>query len=193
APGGGVTSVSRVGIRIYLSVGSGGAAVTAFAVDSLTAQRDADGRPFVTAQVHNTGERAVDLSGRLELSNGPSSLSAGPFTVSDIATLAVGESGPVTVVLDPALPNGPWDATITLESGKTSQTVTGSLTFPTENGTSASPTTDLDGGGRSPMIVVFAVAIVALGLLVLSVAVRRRRPADHVVATTPSGGPSERP
>ena len=110
AAGGGVSSVSRVGIRIYLSVGPGGAAATGFSIDTMTAQRDADGKPFVTAQVHNTGERAIDLSGRLELTGGPAGLSAGPFPVKTVATLAIGGSGSVTVVLDPGLPIGPWDA-----------------------------------------------------------------------------------
>lgn len=98
--GTGITSVSRVGIRIYLSVGPGGAPKTSFSVDTMTAQRDADGTPLLTAQVHNTGERAIDLSGHLDLANGPGSLSAGPFAVKTVATLAAGGTGAVTVALD---------------------------------------------------------------------------------------------
>ena len=129
----------------------------------MTAQRDADGAPFVTAQVHNTGERAIDLSGELALTNGPASLSAGPFPVRSVATLAVGGSGTVTIPLDPGLPNGPWDGRITLESGKTSETVTGRLMFPTANGTSADPTTDLKGDAKRPLTLFVCIA---LGLLV---------------------------
>jgi hypothetical protein len=138
--GGGVTTVSRVGIRIYLSVGAGGAPITSFTIDSLTAERDDHGGPLVTALVHNTGERAIDLSGELALTNGPSSLSAGPFAVRTTATLEPGQRGPVTVPLDPALPNGPWDATITLTSGVTSQSGTARLTFPSAAGASGAAT-----------------------------------------------------
>jgi MYXO-CTERM domain-containing protein len=189
SPGGGVTSVSRVGIRIYLSVGPGGAAVTSFSIDSMTAQRDADGIPFVTAQVHNTGERAIDLSGQLALTNGPAALSAGPFPLRTVATLAVGGSGTVTVLLDPGLPNGPWDGRITLESGKTSETVTGRLMFPSENGTSAVPTTDLRSGTDGSRMMVFVITLgLLLALLLLLVAVRRRRKDDPVLVAAARQG-----
>jgi hypothetical protein len=111
--------------------------------------------------------------------------------VKTVATLAVGGSGSVTVLLDPGLPIGPWDAKITLESGKTSETVTGRLTFPTGNGTSAAPTTGLTGDSGSPLILIVAViagfAIVLLGVCV-SVR-RRRRRTDSGIAITQSGGP----
>jgi hypothetical protein len=192
--GGGVSSVSRVGIRIYLSVGPGGAPPTAFSVDSMTAQRDANGNPLVTAQVHNTGGRAVDLSGRLDLSNGPSSLSAGPFTVASVATLAPGTSGAVTVPLDRALPNGPWDAKITLESGRTSETVTGRLTFPTDAGASSGTSTVKTDAGL-PLSLLLAVGVaVAAALVVLWFVIRRRRRRDDApVAATDPAVPSGRP
>jgi hypothetical protein len=175
AAGGGVASVSRVGIRIYLSVGPGGAPTTAFSIDSMTALRDADGNPLVTAQVHNTGERAIDLAGDLELTNGPSSLSAGPFAVRTAATLKPGDTGTVTIALDRALPNGPWDARITLTSGITSASGTARLTFPIDNGASAAPTTVLpQDGTRSPFRAI-AIAVVILIVLIVSVTVRRPR------------------
>jgi hypothetical protein len=189
AAGGGVSSVSRVGIRIYLSVGPGGAAATSFSIDSMTAQRDVDGVPFVTAQVHNTGERAIDLSGELALTNGPASLSAGPFPVRSVATLPIGGSGAVTVLLDPDLPNGPWDGRISLESGKTSETVTGRLLFPSENGTSAVPTTDLKGDAERPLALFVGIALgLLIGLFVLWIILRRRREDDPVVVTADSRG-----
>jgi hypothetical protein len=80
--------------------------------------------------VHNTGERAIDLAGDLELTNGPSSLSAGPLAVRTASTLKPGDSGTVTVALDRELPSGPWDARITLTSGVTSESGTARLTFP---------------------------------------------------------------
>jgi hypothetical protein len=52
---GGVTEVNRVGIRLYVSVGPGGAPAANFAIESLAAQRSARGRPSVVAMVHNTG------------------------------------------------------------------------------------------------------------------------------------------
>ena len=74
---GGITQVNRVGIRIYLAIGAGGPPAADFTIDSLTAIRSADGRPMVVATVHNTGGRALDMSGTLELSAGPGGLSAG--------------------------------------------------------------------------------------------------------------------
>ncbi|MEY2568615.1 MAG: hypothetical protein QOE35_3144 [Actinomycetota bacterium] len=178
AAGGGVASVSRVGIRIYLSVGPGGAPTTAFSIDSMTALRNADGIPLVTAQVHNTGERAIDLAGDLQLTNGPSSLSAGPFAVRTVSTLKPDDSGAVTVALDRELPSGPWDARITLTSGVTSGSGTARLTFPIDNAASAGPTTVHRQGATQSRFREFAVAdaaAVILIVLILSVTARRRR------------------
>src|SRR5437762_204087 len=77
--GGGITQVSRVGIRLYISVGAGGPPAAAFTIDTLTAQRSADGAPTVVAAVQNTGGRALDMNGSMELRNGPGGLSAGPY------------------------------------------------------------------------------------------------------------------
>ena len=60
---GAITQVSRVGIRVYLSVGPGGEPASAFTIESFTAGRDATNSPTMTATVHNTGGRALDLSG----------------------------------------------------------------------------------------------------------------------------------
>jgi hypothetical protein len=138
-PGGGIAVVNRVGLRVYLSVGPGGEPPTDFVVKSLTAERDEEGRPVVEATVENTGGRALDLSGELRLAEGPGGLSAGPFEVKVGTTLAIGASEPVTVALDKALPPGPWKATITLRSSITERTASGMITFPTGNGTSATP------------------------------------------------------
>jgi hypothetical protein len=161
----------------------------------MTAQRDPEGVPFVTAQVHNTGERAIDVSGELELTNGPASLSAGPFPVRSVATLAIGGNGTVTVTLDPGLPNGPWDGRITLHSGKISETVTGRLQFPVVNGTSSAPTTDLRADRSGPPVVVFVMTLgvlVVLLLLVTAARRRRRRPDEEVLVVASSDGPSGR-
>ena len=57
----------------------GGAPLSDFTIDSLTAERAPDGRPMILAMVHNTGQRALDMDGTLQLLDGPGGLSAGPF------------------------------------------------------------------------------------------------------------------
>ena len=134
--GGGVIQVSRVGIRLYLSVGPGGPPAANFTIDSLTAKRSPDGRPVVLANVRNTGGRALDVNGTLQLLAGPGGLSAGPFPATLGATLAIGDGGPVTIALDRRLPAGPWDARITLRSGLLERRARATITFPD---TGASP------------------------------------------------------
>ncbi|HVF74029.1 MAG TPA: hypothetical protein VM938_03190 [Acidimicrobiales bacterium] len=129
APGG-VVQVSRVGIRLYLSVGPGGAPAPDFAVEALTPARSAKGAPMVTATVRNTGGRALDVTGTLLLSNGPGGLSAGPFPAELNTTLAVGDTKKVTITLDERLPAGPWDATVALASGVTERRGEATITFP---------------------------------------------------------------
>ena len=139
ASGGNVPVVNRVGIRMYVSVGEGAEPTTDFHIDALVASRDAQGRPVVSTKVTNTGGRAIDLSGQLQLSNGPGSLAAGPFPVQLGTTLKPGESAPATVQLDKNLPDGPWDATVTVASGEVSHKAKATITFPSTPGTSAKP------------------------------------------------------
>ena len=127
---GGVAQVSRVGVRLYVSVGAGGAPASDFSVGALTAARSADGAPFVTATVRNTGGRALDMTGTLELSGGPGGLSAGPFPADLGSTLAIGDTQTVRIMLDEQVPDGPWDARITLTSGLTERSRSATLTFP---------------------------------------------------------------
>ncbi len=117
--GGGVTAINRVGVRIYLSVGPGGEPASDFAITDFEARRGADGGPVLAATVRNTGGRAIDLSGELRLADGPGGLSAGPFPAKLGTTLGLGQTQPVLVPLDPAIPRGPWDARIVLRSGLT--------------------------------------------------------------------------
>lgn len=128
--GGGVTFVNRVGIRIYLFVGPGGAPASDFRIDSLTAQRSPSGQPMVVASVRNIGGRSIDMSGRLRLSGGPGGLGAGPFPARLGTTLAPGEAEPVTVALDKQLPDGPWHARIDLTSGVLHRTAEATIRFP---------------------------------------------------------------
>jgi hypothetical protein len=128
--GSGIAQVSRVGIRIYLSVGPGGSPAANFAIEALTATRDSSGRPGVVARVHNTGARALDMNGTLALTKGPGGLRAGPFPARLGVTLAIGDTEPVSITLDKRLPKGPWNARVELNSGLLSRTAHATLTFP---------------------------------------------------------------
>jgi hypothetical protein len=131
----GVRMVSRVGVRVYLDVGPGGEPPSDFQIASLTPGRTSDGSPEVIAQVRNTGKRALDMRGSLWLSDGPSSMSAGPFPARLGTTLGIGQTEPVAVPLDKRLPDGPWNVRLTLGSGTLEHTATATMTFPDAVGT----------------------------------------------------------
>ncbi|MCO1653867.1 hypothetical protein [Pseudonocardia humida] len=175
APGdAGVVLVNRVGIRMYLSVGDGNAPASDFTVDSLTAGRDPDGRPVVTAQLHNTGGRALDMSGALALSGGPGALTAGPFPVQVGSTVAPGRSTTVTIAMDRQLPDGPWDAALTLRSGLLEESVDARIQFPAAPGLAA-PVAVQDDGDGVVLLVGALILLVALLIVVVVVLLRRRR------------------
>lgn len=132
-PGAGpVTQVSRVGVRLYVSVGPGGAPASDFTVGALTADRSPAGLPIVRAAVRNTGGRALDLNGTLSLTAGPSGLSAGPFAAQLANTLVPGDAQDVIIELGKDLPAGPWDAEVTMTSGLLERVSSATLTFPGE-------------------------------------------------------------
>jgi hypothetical protein len=179
----GVNTVNRVGVRMYLSVGPGGEPPSNFTIDTLQANRLPDGQPVVYALVHNTGGRALDMSGSLSLTNGPGGLSAGPFNAKLGTTLGIKQTEPVTVLLDKALPAGPWLAKIELASGLTKRAATATITVPDAAGpgteVTAAPvvlTQDADKGGLPIVpIVSTAAGIGLLGLLALVVFKRPRK------------------
>jgi hypothetical protein len=181
ASGAGITQVSRVGIRIYLSVGPGGAPAADFTVDSLRAVRTDDGLPTVMATVRNTGGRALDMSGTLELGGGPGGLSAGPFPTSLGTTLAIGDTGSVTVILDERLPAGPWDAGISLRSGLIERSARATLTFPAAGAAPPVPTT-APSPDRTLAVVVGLAALVLAGAGLLYVHRRHRLRRGSVLA-----------
>jgi hypothetical protein len=125
----GINDVARVGIRVYLAVGRGGAPPTNFTIASVTGHRSAAGRPAILVHVENTGGRAVDLNGTVRLSDGPGNSGAGPFRAQQIITLAPGQSGTMTFVPPKSVPNGPWKARVTLVSGLTTRAATASVQF----------------------------------------------------------------
>lgn len=174
-----VTQVSRVGVRVYLSVGSGGAAAADFSIDSLIAKRSPTGDPVVVANVHNTGGRALDMSGTLQLLAGPGGLSAGPFPANVGVTLGIGDTEPVTIALDHRVPAGPWDARITLHSGLLERTVTATITFPdTRAAAAVVPTARHGGHTRAALVVGASLLLVGMFIVVLVMLRRRTVPTD---------------
>jgi hypothetical protein len=165
---GGVTQVSRVGVRQYLSVGPGGAPRSDFDIVSLTAARDSADTPVVQAAVHNTGKRALDLTGTLMLSQGPGGLSAGPFTIPVASTLGIGDTEPVQAKLDQQIPDGPWLAKVTITSGTTKRTAQAKLTFPAQPGTGAAQP------AQSPLHLTWWMATGAAAVLLAALLLTRR-------------------
>jgi hypothetical protein len=170
-----VRLVSRVGIRVYLSVGPGGEPATDFRIDGLTGVRAPDGGLQVLADVTNTGGRALDLEGDLRLTDGPNSLSAGPFPVTRGTTLGPGDRGRVAVDLDETLPAGPWHAALQLRSGEEVRRAEADLIFP-EQGVGQRVPVEAGLGVWWPWAA--GVALAAL-LLALAGRYRRRRRADR--------------
>jgi len=132
----GIQSVSRAGIRTYLSVGPGNGPPAGFDIVELTGTRGKSGAPQVSATVTNTGGRAIDPAGTLTLTDGPGGISAAPVTGSG-PSIAPGKTGSIIFVLDPALPSGPWKADVEVKSGLVTESRSGSLTFPDEGTTTA--------------------------------------------------------
>lgn len=128
--GGGVTLVNRVGVRMYLSIGSGGLPAANFAIGALHAERSATGGLLVVASVNNSGGRTLDIAGQLTLTHGPGGLRAGPFPVTLRPDLAPRASEPAGVRLDRHLPLGPWRAHLSLTSGFIHRDAVETIKFP---------------------------------------------------------------
>jgi hypothetical protein len=177
---GGVTRVNRVGIRLYVDIGPGGAPAADFAIDSLTAERSSTGAPAVVATVHNTGGRALDMSGTLDLSEGPGGLGAGPFPAVLGVTLGIGDTERVSIVLDEQLPNGPWDANLVLRSGLVERTAEAVITFP-EAGSAIPVDTASTPSGPFLWVGVLTLLLIGIAALVAALSRRQRRPVPSVI------------
>ncbi|MFY1689212.1 hypothetical protein [Plantactinospora sp. WMMB782] len=162
-----VKQVARAGIRVYLSVGPGGEPPSGFQIASPTGSRDRDGIPVVTAEVQNTGRRALDLTGELWLSDGPGGLSVGPVRA-EARTLPLDGRTTIRIALDRRLPDGPWQARLALASGWTKRTVTGEINF----GTARPAATRAD---RSDLVLTTGAAGSVLILLLFILYTYRRR------------------
>lgn len=167
-----IVNASRVGIRMYVSVGAGNGAAPEFTIGAVQASRTAEGLPQVTATVTNTGGRALDVLGSLALSEGPSGLSAGPFPTENATTLAPGDEGQVVVTLEDGFPAGPWQAVLTLHSGLIEHDITAEITFP-----SASQTVTMATGNslNAWPIVIASLSVLALLTIVTMTWAGRRR------------------
>jgi len=171
----GILAINRVGIRVYLYVGSGGAPASSFVINSVTVKRNIDETLELDASVENTGGRALDISGTLNLSGGPGQTSAGPFETSLGTSLAIGGSGIVQVMLPNEIPLGPWDATLTLSSGLVTNSLTSRILFPEIGALKPVPFLD---SSNWPIITVIAGAVVLISTVApiqINKRLRRRR------------------
>ncbi len=168
-----IREVNRVGIRIYLSIGPGGAPPTNFTITHITGSRQQNGDPAVNARLSNTGGRAVDLTGYLTLADGPGGVSAGPFAIPDgMMTLAPGQFGQVRAILPKRLPDGPWRVMIDMKSGLIERKASATIDFAVAH------------SRLLWWLLLAAILIVLAGLLAVFLWYRRRRR---------SAGPSDMP
>ena len=181
---GGVTLVNRVGIRMYVSVGPGGAPPSSFAISSLAAERAPSGEPLVVATIHNSGQRTIDITGNLTLDKGPGGLQAGPFPVKLASALGPDDSTKVTVRLDKQLPRGPWRARLTLRTGVIQRAAVATITFPAL----AKPAIAKVAPAESSHLILVAAALLGLlavtALLLVFFRRARRRRSDFKPAAT---------
>lgn len=173
--GAGIQNVSRAGIRTYLSVGPGNGPPADFDIGELQAQRADSGALEVVATVQNTGGRALDPRGTLTLTGGPGGISTPPVSGSG-GSIAPGKTGTVTFTLDPAIPAGPWEASVEISSGLVKHTTEGKLTFPDEGSVTAS-SSDSDGGTSTWVLIAIAIAVVLAALIAAAFLVQRHRKA----------------
>jgi hypothetical protein len=163
--GGNVKLVSRVGIRLYLSIGVGGAPAPNFTLGTPVASRTSAGAPVIRVPVDNTGGLALDVKGTIRLSGGPGGVSAGPFSASTIVTIAPGQSAPDTFKLSSSLPNGPWQASFTMVSGLLTKTERATLDFNGVTTTAATtrhsfPVVPVAGGAAAVILIAIAALLV---------------------------------
>jgi hypothetical protein len=161
---GNVTLVNRVGIRIYLAVGPGGGPPSSFTLGSVSATMTRTGTESASVEVHNTGGRALDLTGTLSLTSQSGGLRAGPYPAAH-TIIAPGQSFPVRVALPTKLPSGPWHAVIELTSGGLAHSERTTIAFTAAGG----------GGSKFPAVPVTALALILLALAVAVLLVRRSR------------------
>jgi hypothetical protein len=112
-----IREVARVGVRIYLDVGHGGAPPTRFRITSVTGRTLNSGQPVLVTHVANIGGLAVDLTGTATLSSGPGGAKVSAVAERQVLTLAPGQSGNLMFPEHRGVPTGPWQARVKLVSG----------------------------------------------------------------------------
>jgi hypothetical protein len=179
----GIQEISRVGIRMYVSVETGPPPPAAFSIGPLTpAAAGAGGAsPALVALVRNTGGLAVDITGELTLAQGGRRL--GPFPVAG-ATIGIGQSSPVTASVG-TVPAGTWQAHLALQSGLVRRASERAISFPLEAGPGrASGGSDLRYGLSGVLLAVAAV--------LLAYALARRRAGELPRPAPPVGAVGSR-
>lgn len=171
-----VTLVSRVGIRVYLDVGTGGAPRFDFSIGTITATPGPDGSTTVRAVVDNTGQRAVDVMGTLSLTSADGTIHAGPYRSATALTLLPGASGTAVIAVAQALPPGAWTSDVTLASGTVTHTARGTITIGTASTLIAKRSSELSVLAIG-LLVAAAMLVVASSAAVLAFWRRRRRAA----------------
>ncbi|MFI6822025.1 hypothetical protein ACIBJE_13880 [Micromonospora sp. NPDC050187] len=170
--GSNIGQIRRVGVRIYLDVGPGGEPPTDFRIDGLAAGQGPGEWPVVTARVHNTGQRALDMNGTLSLSRESGTARLGPFTVTTGVTILPGQAGQVSAEVTEPVSPGRWTARLVLTSGTVEREAEGTLTFPVPvEATTAEPS------GRTGLALPVGVGAVltVAGTLLARYLIRRRR------------------
>jgi hypothetical protein len=112
-----IREVARVGIRVYLGIGRGGAPPTRFKITSISGTTLKGGQPELVAHVANIGGLAVDLTGTARLSGGPGGAAVSAVAERQVITLAPGQSGNLYFAERRGVPDGPWQARVKLVSG----------------------------------------------------------------------------
>jgi hypothetical protein len=194
-PTGNFRLVTRVGLRVYLDVGTGDAPPPAFAIESLMPGRDKTGAPRVRARVRNMGTRALDLTGSVALVGGSAPVTAPPPPVGRGTTLAPDGTGALDVGLDDPVGTGPEKATLVVAGGGVTRSVSATLTFPTarESWGSSVPIDAAKSRFDSPpgefgvvgALVLLAAAALTAGILI---GVGRRRGRERVVGPREHSG-----
>jgi hypothetical protein len=181
-PGAGLVGLaSRVGIRIYLSVGPGNEPSTDFDLKTFEPITEGD-RPGVSIHSCNTGGRAIDLGGSIKLDGGPGGISAGPFNSTQPSTVAPGDCEDLKILLDPKLPRGPWNATAKLRSGTREKEASAKLTFPQPGQKAAAVKATGKKTSDAPVVAGGASALVLLSAGLAVLAYRRRKRAASAAA-----------
>jgi len=176
AGSGAVQVVNRVGIRMYVSVGGDNAAASSFVIESMTASRDDDGNALVTAELNNTGGRALDATADLTLAATSGSLTAGPYPAVLGTTIAPGTTESVTIVVTDGVEEGPWTATLAVTSGLLTETFDAELTFPDEGSGDAVEASDSSGIPLwLTLTLAFTALLVVAGGVLTALTVRKRR------------------